>query len=325
MCGKLDRYIEVFTKLRTDKSNKRWTEETTFRAPYKPFLLLSIMDLIAAGTITRNFYEPSFGLAEIFTNYWSQIMPLGSTSSIALPFYHLESSDFWQLVSRPGFKHRKGLAISSVKRLRELYLGARFNDDLFNLIIIETSREKLRSVLIKTYFAPHIQKKLIEQASINNESSKYCASLLSPEKSIPYRDATEKGLAPAKKIRSQGFRMAIVKLYEHRCALCGIRMLTPEGHTVVEAAHIVPWSQSHDDTPPNGLALCRLCHWSFDEGLMGVGKDYDVLVSSAVRQDKNLPGHILSLSGRRIFRPQQSSFWPDQENLEKHRKKTLRK
>ena len=81
MCGKLDHYIEVFTKLRTDKSNKRWAEETTFRAPYNPLLLLSIMDLVATGTVTRNFCEPSFGLAEIFAKYWSQIMPLGSTSS----------------------------------------------------------------------------------------------------------------------------------------------------------------------------------------------------------------------------------------------------
>jgi len=57
-------------------------------------------------------------------------------------------------------------------------------------------------------------------------------------------------------------------------------MLTPEGHTVVKAAHIKPWHKSHDEL---GLALCRLCHWSFDEGLMGVGNDYEVLVSKRVR------------------------------------------
>ena len=56
-----------------------------------------------------------------------------------------------------------------------------------------------------------------------------------------------------KKIRDSGFRRTIVTLYQHRCALCGIRMLTPEGHTVVEAAHIRPWSISYDDRPTNGL------------------------------------------------------------------------
>jgi predicted restriction endonuclease len=28
------------------------------------------------------------------------------------------------------------------------------------------------------------------------------------------------------------------------------------------------WSESRDDRPTNGLPLCRLCHWSFDEELM---------------------------------------------------------
>ena len=63
------------------------------------------------------------------------------------------------------------------------------------------------------------------------------------------------------KIRDQGFRKAIVRLYEHRCAICGIRILTPEGHTVVEAAHIIPWSKTHNDSPQNGMSL----HQCFQE------------------------------------------------------------
>jgi len=119
---------------------------------------------------------------------------------------------------------------------------------------------------------------------------------------------------------TQGFRRAIVSLYDHRCALCGIRMRMPEGHTVVEAAHIVPWSESHDDLPSNGLCLCRLCHWSFDEGLIGVGSKYEVLVSQRVRIDSNIPGHIFTLADRPIFKPDAERYWPGQENLGVHRK-----
>jgi putative restriction endonuclease len=96
-------------------------------------------------------------------------------------------------------------------------------------------------------------------------------------------------------------------------------MLTPEGHTVVEAAHVIPWSQSQDDSPTNGMSLCRLCHWSFDEGLMSVGKDYGVIVSNRVRLDQNMPGHILTLTDRLIFKPEQNEHWPGQDNLEWHR------
>ncbi len=124
-----------------------------------------------------------------------------------------------------------------------------------------------------------------------------------------------------KKVRDQGFRKAIVTLYEHRCAMCGIRMLTPEGHTVVEAAHVIPWKDSQDDRPTNGMSLCRLCHWSFDEGLMSVGKEYEVLVSKHVKRESNFPGHMLTLSDRSIFTPKKEQYWPAQENLEWHREK----
>jgi putative restriction endonuclease len=126
------------------------------------------------------------------------------------------------------------------------------------------------------------------------------------------------------KIRDQGFRKVIVRIYDHRCALCGIRMLTPEGHTIVEAAHIKPWHKSYDDRPINGLALCRLCHRSFDEGLMSVGKNYEVLVSRRVRTDRNIPGHMMTLTDRPIFRPEDEVYWPGLENIEWHQKHTFK-
>ena len=45
---------------------------------------------------------------------------------------------------------------------------------------------------------------------------------------------------------------------------------TPEGRTAVAAAHIIPWRYSHNDDPRNGMALCGLHHWTFDEGLVTI-------------------------------------------------------
>lgn len=325
MCGKLDCYLKLFSSLRTDRNRKHWSAETCFQAPHKPFLLLSILDAIESSSITRNFIEPSFELAETFAEYWSLVMPIGTSGSISYPFYHLNSSGFWHLVSNPEIPHEPGRAISSIKRLREFYLGARFDDDLFPLLVMDTSREKLRSVLIETYFSSRVKQLISDQALINRNAVIYENDLLITSETNPHY-TTAVNLKPEieKKVRDQGFRKVIVKLYEHRCALCGIRMLTPEGHTIVEAAHIVPWNECQNDKPQNGLALCRLCHWSFDEGLMGVGPDYEVLISSAVRQDNNFPGHMETLSGRGIFKPQRNNYWPDQDCLAVHRKKIFR-
>ena len=56
----LERYLQMFANLRTDKGRDRYPEITYHRAPHKPFLLLSIIDLIAQGRITQNLIEPSY-------------------------------------------------------------------------------------------------------------------------------------------------------------------------------------------------------------------------------------------------------------------------
>jgi putative restriction endonuclease len=66
------------------------------------------------------------------------------------------------------------------------------------------------------------------------------------------------------------------------------------------------------------------CHWSFDEGLMGVGKNYEVLISKQVKREPNFPGHMLTLSDRGIFKPTNKSFWPAQEKIEWHRKEVFK-
>jgi putative restriction endonuclease len=62
----LDKYLKSFSRLRTYKDRKKWSGLTTYQAPHKPFLLLSIMDLIAQGAITHNFIKSSFELVETF-------------------------------------------------------------------------------------------------------------------------------------------------------------------------------------------------------------------------------------------------------------------
>jgi putative restriction endonuclease len=320
----IESYLQVFSKLRTDRGRNRYPAATNHRAPHKPFLLLSIMDLIAQGLITNNFIEPSFELVDTWNGYWNAIMPLNHQSSMAYPFFFLRGDSFWKLEDNPAYKGPPDKNVKSMNSLREKYLAAKLDNELFQFMCDPDSREKLRAVLVQTYFHPQTQPIVIQQGFVNAVSYKYAQTLVG-------KTAEQIGLfdkmpeEKKKPIRDAGFRKAIVGLYEHRCAMCGIRMLTPEGHTVVEAAHVVPWSESHDDHPTNGMCLCRLCHWSFDEGLMSVGKSYEVLVSGRVRMDKNIPAHILPLSDRKIFTPQETKFWPSQDNLQKHYKTTYAK
>jgi putative restriction endonuclease len=50
----------MFSKPRTDRGRDRYPEITCCRAPHKPFLLLSVMDLIDQGRISENLIEPFY-------------------------------------------------------------------------------------------------------------------------------------------------------------------------------------------------------------------------------------------------------------------------
>ena len=46
-----------------------------------------------------------------------------------------------------------------------------------------------------------------------------------------------------------------------------------------------------------------------------------MLVSKHVNKEMNFPGHMLTLSDRSIFKPDNEIFWPGRDNLEWHREK----
>ena len=89
---------------------------------------------------------------------------------------------------------------------------------------------------------------------------------------------------------------------------------------IVEAAYIVPWSRSRNDDIRNGMALCRTCHWGFDEGMLGVSDNYTVITSRSIGIDPNSPGLLSILSGRGILPPADRDLWPSKEYLAEHRR-----
>jgi putative restriction endonuclease len=47
----IEKYLQMFGRLRTDRGKDRYPDITYHRAPHKPFLLLYVMNLIAQGRI----------------------------------------------------------------------------------------------------------------------------------------------------------------------------------------------------------------------------------------------------------------------------------
>lgn len=320
------KYLKMFSKLRSDASRARWTDTTCYRAPHKPVLLLSVLDLIAQGMVMTNLVEFTPDLSELFKLYWTRVMPPDRRPNLALPFFHLKSDGFWHLVPQSGKEAflENADQIRSINQLRDTILGARFDERLFEQLLVEMNRNKLRNLLIERYFSPEMRPALLEQSLINVEAFRYSQRLLEGARTQPMKERTVEPEQYRPASRDQGFRRAVVAAYEHRCALCGIRMLTPDGHTAVVGAHIIPWSISHNDDPRNGMALCQLCHWAFDEGLLGVSTDYIVLTSGSLVADDNIPGHLVMMKGRPIIGPTEECLWPDKDSLNWHQRTVFR-
>lgn len=77
--------------------------------------------------------------------------------------------------------------------------------------------------------------------------------------------------ANARGPKSAIFRQMVRRAYRSTCVLCGSRFpATPFSSTGIDAAHILPWSDYDLDEVRNGLSLCKLHHWAFDEALLVV-------------------------------------------------------
>jgi len=108
--------------------------------------------------------------------------------------------------------------------------------------------------------------------------------------------------------RSEAFRRAVREAYDCCCAMCGARRETPDGHPEVEAAHIFPKASGGPNDIRNGLALCRLHHWAFDNGWLGLTVDRRITVS-------DLPGtdgydDFAPLDGTRLHLPDDARKYP---------------
>lgn len=94
----------------------------------------------------------------------------------------------------------------------------------------------------------------------------------------------EEPIESEKKIREPYFHRAIMRIYDYTCVVCQLQVLTLDGESITEAAHIIPHTTSKNDDVRNGLSLCKLHHWVFDKYLISIDEAYRVIVSDLMSE-----------------------------------------
>ena len=130
------------------------------------------------------------------------------------------------------------------------------------------------------------------------------------------------------KIRTRGFRWAVIEAYDYKCAFCGMKINSPDTMLwEVEAAHIVPNRLKGKDDIWNGLALCHLHHWALDVGWFTLLDDYSIQISSKIQ---NLPSDFgkfgesdflrtFITNKSKILLPQEKEIYPHKNSISWHR------
>ena len=87
----------------------------------------------------------------------------------------------------------------------------------------------------------------------------------------------------------------------------------------MDGAHILPFSEFHNDDPRNGLALCKNHHWGFDIGAWSLSDSYEIIVTPKLINDL-----VYVENGKTIVQPKDPIYLPDPFALQWHRENILK-
>jgi putative restriction endonuclease len=244
-------------------------------------------------------------LVETFKRYFEAVRQHNDKPTIGNPFFFLSRDGFWNVIPNSGGKPlyepgnaTAGPSIGTLKRTHGEFNKQLWDDFLTN----RKTRAQLREALVARYF-PEFRQKL--------------SALVGQRKSEPVAAFAEE---PPR--RDAAFRTTILEIYDYRCSACGVRVRLNEMLTLVQAAHIIPFSESRNDKPDNGLALCPNHHWAMDRALIapcpcpqkqhraGVWR-VSPLLDDRIDDQKDL----LALNDRPVIKPVEEKFYPAEENL----------
>jgi putative restriction endonuclease len=303
----LSKYIKKLTKLKRGFVGGK-------PAPHKPILLLAVLDGFEKHQIKRNQIYITAELVATFKDYWHQLVSESRfTANFSLPFFHLKSDGFWHLQTIIGREIvlTSSHSIKSFSHLKEVVDYAFFDEELYLLLQNVETRQVVKQALMGTYFKSHYLQpnKLIGEIiyQILNEPS------------AVYRSKAERFDEEEVFVRSGIFKKEIPKIYNFTCAISEMRIITAAEVQMIDACHIVPFSESHDDTIANGISLCPNLHRAFDRGLISINDDYRVLVKPFA-ENTNMYS-IKQFEGKKIVLPGDMHYHPSLDNLAAHRKK----
>jgi putative restriction endonuclease len=284
----------------------------------QPILLLSVIDLITQGLLNENNITVSDQLINTFKRYWSVLSSdRFEEIDFAIPFFHLKNKkpQFWHVKFSEQYTGGRPQTINSLRRDVE---RAKIDDELFDLLRDYNAKKELIDILISAWFSSS-QKQIEDVLTINQSLQDSTWNELESIESSD-TDAQPKVYLRKSLFREAIFRKSVVHLYDYRCAFCRLKVTRSLSQSIVDGAHIKPFSEFYDNRPDNGLSLCKNHHWAFDRGWFAVDDRYQIIVASDLQEDSPYPRLMREFHGEQILLPSSDQYYPRIDALQWHRK-----
>ena len=285
-------------RLRVDRS-------TGDPAPHKPLLLLVILGLAERGRLGE-VLDLTAELAFEFYSYFSVVHRRGRAApDVRLPFHHMRGDDLWTPLLEDG----------EISDNRKRTAKARISPDLLTFAMDPQRRELGRRMLIANYFKPGEQPALYALTGLEMRTNQEIAE-----------DAQVGDVYVEESVgREARFRIDVVTTYNYTCALTRHRLLTIDGGSIVDAAHIRPFANSRNNETRNGFALSKNMHWAFDAGLWSADDDFRILVAKdAFAEQAPDVKPFADYDGVMLHLPADRLYWPDINHFQWHRRHRFR-
>lgn len=316
----LDNFLKYFNAFKKLKRG-----ETQYgKAPHKVVMLLTVLQSFQNNLISNNRIIIQPELILLFKSNWKELVKTNHVCNFALPFWHLKGDKFWHIKANAGFENFILLkeSISSINQLNNIIDCVFLDEDLFLIMKDKNSNIILQQLLLETYFPFYkstLSPKLNEaQSYINNIESK-----ILHESATDYQSEIKHLIEQKNEeeifLRGSLFRRKIPIVYNNTCCISGMRIDTFFNISMIDACHIIPFSESYDDTITNGIALCPNLHRAFDRGLIGINDDYRVIVSNKFIESTDTAYQLKNFHGKQIIMPSNKNYYPNIENLRMHR------